>query len=385
MSITASPLRPVRDEVDRIVDTVVRRGEIPGAVALVGSADAMAEPIVHGVRRLGGGPVTPETLFDLASLTKVVATLPAILRLAADGALDLDAPLKGPFPNAGWFRSPSLGARSARHLLTHTAGLPAWAPLMGLVSTRRTAIGHALASDLPHEPGQPVYSDLGYIVLGALVERMARTRQDRFVAERVYGPLGIGADELGYRPLEEATSDERAAAADVLGAASRPVAATEDCGWRGRVLEGEVHDEGAWIMEGVAGHAGLFGTAAALGRYAQAWLREDPALADPELLREATRRATPARTPARGLGWVLAADGKEDRDPEEQSAIEWRGPRGYGHTGFTGTSLWIDPESDRFCVLLTNRVHPTRHGGHAIAGLRRDVRRAVFPTDGAGA
>lgn len=369
MPPAAPDLAASRARVDRLLTDAAREERVPGAVAVLGTSTTILEPVVHGVRRLGGPETTADTSFDLASLTKVISTLPAILRLASDGALDLDAPLKGPFPNAGWFRDPSLGDRTARDLLTHTSGLPAWAPLMGLVSTRRTAIGHALASDLPHAHGDVVYSDLGFITLGALVEVTSGVRQDRFLRERILGPLGIGPEALGYRPLGDST--------EVPPPPVR-VAATERCGWRGRLLEGEVHDEGAWIMGGVAGHAGLFGTAHGVARYAQAWLRQDPRLGDAALAGEAVRRATRTGEPARGLGWVLARDGDEGEPAAGTNGPDWRGPRGYGHTGFTGTSLWIDPGLDRFCVLLTNRVHPTRHGGGAIQDLRRSVHRAAF-------
>lgn len=376
---SAAPLpSPLLDAVEHLVGGAVADGLVPGAVAVVGTSAGVAAPVARGVRRLGGPAVTPDTLFDLASLTKVASTLPALLRLASDGSLDLDAPLKGPFPNAGWFREPSLGERSARELLTHTAGLPAWAPLMGLVSTRRTAIGHALASELPHPRGEVRYSDLGFIVAGALVEVVGGVRQDRFHRDTVVGSLAIDPATLGYRPSG-------------CSPAADDVAATERCGWRDRLLEGEVHDEGAWIMDGVAGHAGLFGTGMGVARYAQAWLRRDPRLADPALLDRAVRRGTRPGLPARGLGWVLARDG--DEPPADDGGgggggdapADWRGPRGFGHTGFTGTSLWIDPEADRFCALLTNRVHPTRHGGHGITRLRHDLHRIVFGSPGAAA
>src|SRR6056297_241106 len=300
-------LSSLRAELDAVLAPAVERGEVPSCVAIAGDADAAIAPVAHGFRRIGGPRAGADVRYDLASLTKVVSTLPAVLRLASDGLLELDAPLKEPFPNAGWFREPSLGERSARDLLTHSAGLPAWAPYMGIASERRTVIGHALSAELPTPHGEVVYSDLGFIVLGALVERSCGARQDAFVQDALYAPLGLADDELGYRPLR------------ARGAAR----------------------------------------------------------AAPELLDAATRRATPPGQPARGLGWVLAADGQEG-DATPEPASDWRGPRGFGHTGFTGTSLWIDPHVGRFCVLLTNRVHPTRHGGHGIGALRRAAHRVVF-------
>ena len=358
----------LRDALERAVAPFVDAGDVPGAVAVAGDVHGDSGILALGLRRLQGEPTDAATRYDLASLSKVVATLPTVLRLASDGVLDLDAPLEEHLPNAGWFRDPSLGDRSARDLLTHTSGLPAWAPFMGFASERRTVVGHALASELPHRHGEVVYSDLGFIVLGALVEAVTGARLDGVARERVFAPLGI-EDELGFRPRGEACPHV-------------PIAPTERCGWRGRLLDGEVHDEAAWIMDGVAGHAGLFGTAAGLAAYARAWLRRDPALGDPALLDAATRRATAPGQPARGLGWVLAPD---DAEPARaDAAIAWRAPRGFGHTGFTGTSLWIDPVAGRFCVLLTNRVHPTRHHGGAIGALRQAVHAAVFGSGAAG-
>ena len=358
----------LRSALERAIVPFVEVGEVPGAVAVAGDPQADSGVLALGLRRLDGEPTDAATRYDLASLSKVVATLPTVLGLASDGLLDLDAPVKEHLPNAGWFRDPSLGDRTARDLLTHASGLPAWAPVMGFASERRTVVGHALASELPHRHGEVVYSDLGFIVLGALVEAITGARLDGVARARILAPLGI-EDEVAFRPRGEACPHV-------------PIAPTERCGWRGRLLDGEVHDEAAWIMAGVAGHAGLFGTAAGLAAYARAWLRRDPRLGDPALLDAATRRATGPGQPARGLGWVLAPDA--DEPPRPSDAVEWRGPRGFGHTGFTGTSLWIDPAAGRFCVLLTNRVHPTRHHGGAIAALRRAVHAAVFGTGDAG-
>lgn len=362
MPTDTSPDASLRAALERALEPYVEGGDVPGAVAVAGDPSGDSGIVARGVRRTDGEPTDAPTRYDLASLTKVVATLPVVLRLASDGALDLDAPLKEHLPNAGWFRDPSLGDRSARELLTHTAGLPAWAPFMGFASERRTVTGYAIASDLPHPRGEVLYSDLGFIALGALVEAVAEARLDRVARAFVFAPLGVD-DALGFRPLGEALPRV-------------PVAPTERCGWRGRLLEGEVHDEAAWIMDGVAGHAGLFGTATGLAAYARAWLRRDPLLGDPALLDAAVGRATAPGRPARGLGWVLAPDG--DEPPPAHGSPEWRGPRGFGHSGFTGTSLWIDPDAQRFCVLLTNRVHPSRHRGGAIAALRRAVHAAVF-------
>ena len=342
------------------LEDAVARGEVPGAVAVVGDSEQLIGVTACGVTRLGGPPIDAQTRFDLASLSKVVGTLPAVLALVQAGEVSLDDPIKRFFSNAGWFQTPSLGDATIRQLLTHTSGLPAWRPLYAEAGTRLSALGNLLQSSLSHlEDGVPagrvVYSDLGFMLLGAVVERVSKLRLDAFTEAHIFEPLELNT--LGY------------------GApAGVSVAATEDCGWRGRLLQGEVHDENAFAFEGVAGHAGLFGTAFDLARYAQAWLRLSAPFASPELLREATREhaADPNNTASgrRGLGWQLAGEGSSAGHDASLSA--------YGHTGFTGTSLWLEPVKDRFAVLLTNRVHPSRSGGHSIHALRVAFHDTVF-------
>jgi CubicO group peptidase (beta-lactamase class C family) len=312
----------------------------PGAAAALARPGGVEAVTALGCRREQGPPVEPDTRFDLASLTKVIATLPSVLRLVEHGEVGLDDRIGRYFSNAGWFQTPSLADATVRHLLAHSSGLPAWRPLFAQVSNRRTALAAVLQSPL-EAPGEVRYSDLGFMLLGALVERVSGQRLDTFVAEHVHRPLGMHA--TGFGPLG--------------GVAA---AATEDCGWRGRLLEGEVHDENATVWDGVAGHAGLFGTAADVAAYASAWLRSDPLLGGEALLAEArTLQAQDDAGTRRGLGWVLA-------HPQAFTAA-----RGFGHTGFTGTSMWIDPDGGLASVLLTNRVHPHRERGQAIVGLRR--------------
>jgi serine-type D-Ala-D-Ala carboxypeptidase len=345
----------IPEAVRRLLDRAVADGVTPGAVvALIdGDASPAIQPV--GLRRDGGDPVTPDTRYDLASLTKVVATLPSVLRLVAAGELTLDDTVGRYFSNAGWFQSPSIADATVRSLLAHAAGLPAWRPLFAQVSDRRTALAAVLQSPV-ERPGEVVYSDLGFMLLGAIVERVAHERLDAFARRELFEPLGMTAS--GFGPL--------------VGV---PVAATEECGWRDRTLEGEVHDENAVVWDGVAGHAGLFGTAADLARYARAWLVADPRLAPASVLAEATREQ--ARVPdgaLRGLGWALAPAAGTVAAEEGFMGV---GARGFGHTGFTGTSLWIDPHAEVAVVLLTNRVHPRRGSPAAIQRLRRDVHTAV--------
>ena len=339
------------DRARAVVEKAVAALEPPGAVAFVGTREDAVCVAAAGVTRLQGGvSVTPETVYDLASLTKVVATLPAVLKLVGEGELNLDDKVRRFFSNAGWFQDPSLGDIPVGELLTHTSGLPAWKPLFATTDNRRTALANVLQTSLEHAKGTYAYSDLGFILLGAIIERVSGERQDAFVQRYVFGPLGM--TETRYGPVT-----------------GENVAATEDCGWRGGLLQGVVHDENAFAMGGVAGHAGLFGTAADLARYAQAWLRLDPRLGPEGLLQDAVREHFSQGSERRGLGWMLQKEGS--------SAGRHAGERAFGHTGFTGTSLWVDPVGGSFAVLLTNRVHPSRESGQNIHILRVAFHEAV--------
>ena len=335
-------------EARAVLTDAVAEGEIPCAVAVAGSAHHKEIVAAEGVRRYGGEAVTLDTRFDLASLTKVVVTLPSILHLVDAGQVRLEHPVSHFYSNAGWAQSPSLADVTLKQLLTHTSGLPAWTPLFAWVSERRTALANVLQTSL----GEPTYaySDLGFTLLGAVVERVSAQRLDEFAAAHVFEPLEL--PHLSFGPLRDL-----------------PVAATEDCGWRGELLQGTVHDENAWVMEGVAGHAGLFGTAEDLGRYAQAWLKFDERLGGEALLREAVSVQIEADGVRRGLGWQLSGAGSSVSSVASSAA--------YGHTGFTGTSLWLDPAQGWFAVLLTNRVHPHRRRGQNIHALRRAFHEAV--------
>ena len=334
---------------EAVLTEAVVRGDVPCAVALAGTAKSSEIVAVRGVRRYGSGgeAVTLDTRFDFASLTKVVATLPSVLALV-DAGLSLESTVGRFFSSAGWAQTPSLADVTLRQLLTHTSGLPAWTPLFAWVSERRTALANVLQTSLDEQGC--VYSDLGFILLGAVVERVSGQRLDAFCREHVFEPLEL--PHLSFGPLRDV-----------------PVASTEDCGWRGMMLEGIAHDENAWVMDGVAGHAGLFGTVGDLARYAQAWLRLDERLGREALLREAVSAQVERGDVRRGLGWQLSGVGS--------SAGDLASPTAYGHTGFTGTSLWIDPEGGWFAVLLTNRVHPHRKNGWNIHALRRAFHEAV--------
>jgi len=368
----------------RYVDSAIARGAFPGAVVAVGRRDTVL--FLHPFGRMdyaGGAPVTARTVWDLASLTKTVGLTTAAMLLVDDGALDLDAPVTRYVPE---FRA---GGDSVlvRHLLTHSSGLAAWKPLFRDVRERRRMFSRVHREPLEAPPGaRMAYSDLGAILETEIVERLAGERLDRFLAGRLFGPLGMR--DTRFRPPRSWLPR---------------IAPTEvDTAWRGRLVRGEVHDENAAAMGGVSGHAGLFSTAPDLVRFVQM------------LLRGGAMAGTGARghggTGAQGHGGTGAGGGtvacavtgarggacqlvraetialftRVDRPGFSSRALGWDTPsegssagslmsaRAFGHTGFTGTSIWVDPERDVFVILLTNRVHPTRENS-LIAEARRRV------------
>ena len=341
--------------VDKLIQKLVEVGCFPGAVLLAARRGQVVHFKAFGYAQLypERRPTAPDTVFDLASLTKVVATTPVILRLAEMGELSLDDPVSLYFPA---FSEGSKKRVTISHLLTHTSGLPAYAPLYSLLGHREDVYGYIAGLDLEYEPGtKVVYSDLGFILLGRIAELVADKPLDELARELVFEPLGMR--ETAYNPPLELR--ERAAA-------------TEYCRLRGRILRGEVHDENAWFMGGVAGHAGLFSTARDLALYAQMWLNKGSLTArvlSPATVELATRNHTQGLNECRGLGWALNC--------RPCSCGDFMSPRAYGHTGFTGTSLWIDPAYELSVTLLTNRVHPTREN-QCLLRARRLIHNAVM-------
>jgi CubicO group peptidase (beta-lactamase class C family) len=319
----------------------VDSGAFPGAVVAVGRHGRLA--LLAAVGRYGDDdprPVTPGTIYDLASLTKVVGLTTAVLLLVDEGRLGLDDPVRRHVPA---FHGPGKERVTVRHLLTHSSGLPAWRPLYTEATTRAAAMRLADTTPLATAPGAAmVYSDLGAIVLTQIVEAVTGERLDRLLERRVFGPLGMTTT----RYLPPGAWRDRIA----------PTERSQD----GTVIRGTVHDENAWKLGGVSGHAGLFSTAPDLARFA-AWLlaaRADtgtpPLRPAPVLVRAFTSRQEGPAGSTRALGWDTPSDSGYS------SAGARLSRRSFGHTGFTGTSIWLDPERDLFVILLTNRVHPTR-------------------------
>ncbi|MCS7105099.1 MAG: serine hydrolase [Thermofilaceae archaeon] len=342
--------------VNRLVARLVEDGCFPGAVLLVARRGHVVLYKSYGFSQLlpEKRPMTLDTVFDLASLTKVVATLPVALRLVEKGELSLDDPVSTYLPD---FRGWSKDNVRVWHLLTHTSGLPAHLPLYSLLPDKKEVFNYISLLNLEYEPGtRVVYSDLGFILLGRIIEVASGGGLDEVARELVFKPLGM--DETTFNPVDELK--ERAAA-------------TEYCKIRGRILRGEVHDENSWFLGGVAGHAGLFSTAADLAVYAQTWLNKGVfngvKVLSPLTVKLAVRNQTGGLNECRGLGWVL------NRRP--CSCGDFMSEKAYGHTGFTGTSIWIDPLYELFVVLLTNRVHPTREN-QCIQRARRLIHNAIL-------
>jgi CubicO group peptidase (beta-lactamase class C family) len=302
-----------------------------------------------GVLEPGGAEVTPDTWYDLASLTKVLCTVPLCLDALATGRLDPQATVRDLLPEVAWLQTrPNLGDATVLQLATHTSGLPAWQPLYTLGLPRATLLAHVLHTPLERPPGTIVYSDLGIIVLGHILERLSGRGLNDQAAE-LFGRLALDG-ALGF---------------EVPAGAS--VAPTEQCPWRARLLRGEVHDENAAALCGVAPHAGLFGTLAGVSGYARALL--DGRLHPPAVVDYLAQEHARNDLERRGFGWVLMHPGWSGGDLISQRSI--------GHTGFTGTGLWIDLERHRYSVLLTNRVYPSRHVESGIVGLRRAFNHAA--------
>ncbi len=280
--------------------------------------------------------VTAQTIFDLASVTKVVATTAMAMILYERGLLDLDVPVAGILPE---FRKGDSRRRDVtiRMLLAHSSGLPAYERLFERARTREELVQAAMAIPLATDPStRAEYSDIGFIVLGEALQRVADEPLDNFCRREVFGPLGMS--QTMFNPPAE------------LRAAIPPT--EDDRAFRERVVQGEVHDENAWVMDGVSGHAGLFAPAYDVALFAQAMLSGGAPLVRPETLRFFVRRDADVPGSSRALGW-------DTPSPPSQSG-KYFSPGSFGHLGYTGTSLWIDPERELAVVLLTNRTWPDR-------------------------
>ena len=356
--------------IDRCILDAITTGTFSGAVVAIAKAGDTTYHKAFGRTswRTAGAPVTLVTRYDLASITKVVVATIALGLLEEQGVA-LDQRLAAVLPELE--RTPH-GAVTFRQVLEHTSGQPRRfsRPMEGDIafalraepsgarneSERLYRIGRLLndlgSVELLFQPGKRVYyTSIGFILLGVAVERMAGTCLDTVLRTRVCEPLG-GLD-LGFVSTEQVISEE----------ALRAVAPTEQCAWRGTVVHGRVHDEIAAYLGGIAGHAGLFGTAQAVLRFGLATLEKPRKLLSSPLIQASISSHTALlEGENRGWGWSVWSPNSFMGDAVSQ--------RSYGHTGFTGTSLLIDPDNELAVVLLTNRVHPSRRND-AIFAFRR--------------
>jgi serine-type D-Ala-D-Ala carboxypeptidase len=336
--VTAAIRRTVHDSARMVLERALADSAFPGAYAVIGNSRGIIAE--HGVGRIDWKESAPRpnahTLWDLASLSKVVGMTSAIMQLVERNRVELDAPVQRYLPD---WTGPGKERVTVRHLLTHTSGLPAFKQYYKEATTPAEARRLFFATPLDTAPGvRMVYSDIGAWLLGQIVERVSEQRLDRYLRANVFGPLRM--TETRYRPPASLRAR---------------IAPTEIDPWRGRHLRGEVHDENAFALGGISAHAGLFSSAHDLARFARAYLNGGR-LEGARVFAAATVARFTARAggtaDSRALGW--------DTPTGNNSAGHRMSARAFGHTGFTGTSLWMDPEHDVFVILLTNRVNPSR-------------------------
>ncbi|HET7658178.1 MAG TPA: serine hydrolase domain-containing protein [Bacillales bacterium] len=331
-----------------VLEKAVEEKMIPGATAIIGSMNQIKASGAAGQLTLKGPPVLLDTIYDCASLTKVVVTLPLILKLVEEGSLRLEDSVSKFFSQFKIGRKQDV---TIRQLLTHTSGMKPFVHHEFRGWSRRDIIGYIASQDLDCAPGKEVvYSDLGFILLGELAASLFGEPLDHAAHHYIFEPLGMKDSQ--FNPD---------------GRLMDRIAATEYRKELGRYQRGEVHDERATALDGVSGHAGLFSTAEDLANYAQAWLNKGHFkgrfLLSEASVGNAITNQTKTLNGNRGLGWVLKGDAYD-------VSGAFFSQSSFGHTGFTGTSIWMDPEKNGFVVLLTNRVHFGREV--SIAALRKN-------------
>jgi CubicO group peptidase (beta-lactamase class C family) len=343
-------------EIGRVVESHIGLGNLPGAVVLLGHQDSIIFERAFGNRSVEPEleAMTTDTVFDLASLTKVVATAPSIMLLVQKGLLKLDEPVSKYLPTFGQSGKKKV---TVRQLLVHYSGLPA-----DLRQTRRrritskNALSRIYQTRLVAPPGQRfIYSDLGFVVLGKIVEKLTGQSLSRFAKEQIFSPLAMTSTSFLPRP-------------DVI----HNIAPTERLK-EGGMLRGHVHDPLASKLGGVAGDAGLFSAAKDLAKFCQMLLQRGSlngvTVFQPDSVVLMTSPQSPeGKADIRGFGWDIQSS---------YSSVKgsFFSPTSFGHTGYTGTSLWIDPETQTFLIILTNRVHPDGKGN--VKELRTELANIV--------
>jgi CubicO group peptidase (beta-lactamase class C family) len=338
--------------VDRLMQQAIADRIFPGGVLLVSRDNRIEFFEAYGYADLfSGAPVTRDTIYDLASLTKPLATTLAVMQLIQESRLSLDQPAVSVLPR---FLDPLMSQVTIRHLLAHSSGLANYRPYyLNLrqfpLKERKEQLGKMLTLErLVGVPGRQVlYSDMGFMILRWIIETISGQRLDHFLSEFLYRPLGL--ERLFFIDLKQPACNDN-------------IAPTELCAWRNSLLKGKVHDDNAFIMGGIDGHAGLFGSTADVAKLISVLLSDYRGQAgrsffNADLIQAFWTRQTPS---GRALGFDMPS-------ADDASCGHFFPKTGVGHLGYTGTSFWVDPEQLIFIVLLTNRVHPSRYND----GIRR--------------
>jgi CubicO group peptidase (beta-lactamase class C family) len=370
-------------EVTRAFEQAIEAGVMPGAAVQVRVGADIAFEACFGSRCLipQPEPMHISTVFDLSSLTKPLATTLGVMLLVSQGKLRLEDRLSRFFHNFGVHGKSAI---NFRHLLAHCSGLPAYRAYYAEIAAMerkgkvnfiashgaREYVYHQIHREKPERPPgiAAVYSDLDFIALGQVVEEVSGMGLDRFLREKVYRPLGLRSTDFIDISLMRARR---------LEPVRELFAATEICPFRGRLLVGEVHDNNAYAMGGVAGHAGLFAPVREVGKLAAelvACWRGRSSFLPKKVVTEFWQRDQTVKNSTWALGW-------DTPSPERSSAGRYFSAAAVGHLGFTGTSLWIEPQREIIVVLLTNRVHP-RSDNEAIREFRPRIHDLIMETIG---
>ncbi|OGU36527.1 MAG: hypothetical protein A2315_01880 [Ignavibacteria bacterium RIFOXYB2_FULL_35_12] len=343
-------------EVDSIIEKAISDSAFPGAVLLVSRDMRIVHEKAYGTYTYdpASPKVTTSTIFDLASVSKVVGTTTAAMILIDREELNLDDKVIKYLPE---FNNNGKENITIKNLLLHNSGLAAFKKYYDVYSTAKEVINDIMNLTPEQGPGSKyVYSDLGMITLQKVIERITGQSLDKFLEENLFAPLGMTSTM--YNPPTESKDNCMPTELDDF--------------WRMRQLQGEVHDERAYMLNGVAGHAGLFSTANDLAKFLQMILREGNyqgrQYIKPETIELFTKKQSDQSS--RGLGW-------DTKSPEGSSAGKYFSLLSWGHTGYTGTSVWTDPELKTFVILLTNRVYPTRNN-NKLSQVRPLIHDAIY-------
>ncbi len=351
--------------IQHVLTAAVEDSVFPGAVLLAAIKGEIVflEAVGKTSSTPSAIPVSTNTVFDIASLTKPLATLLSMMILVDQNLLDPKSCLTDVSDS---FKSGTSANTPIKYLLNHCGGMPDWRPYYKELPRDKESARKALRSMMSHQeleytPGtKEIYSDPGFMLLGWLIEDLSAMPLDLFAEKQIYNPLGLS--HTGFNPLSRSLFDDD------------DFAATEDCPWRGRVIVREVHDENAWAVGGVCGHAGLFSTAEEVYTLTRALPQAPSGLGD-RIYSKSTAGAflNIADLVANSDWWM----GLMTPTPGASSAGKYFSPRSVGHLGYSGCSFWVDPEVDLTVVLLSNRVHPTRKN-EKIKKFRPEIHNLLY-------